>query len=125
MLYLPVKRSWIISRSAFRVYFACTLASIVALGTIFATKLAMRFAGISTLEVAPPAAWIVRALLWPGIFGMAILSVAMWYFWFTFDQSGWLKRAIWFLPLYFLFMIGPIFYFFFVYLRNEEVKEGL
>jgi len=48
----------------------------------------------------------------------------MWYFWFGFDNSGWLKKAIWFLSLYFLLPIGPALYYFFVYRPNAEVASS-
>jgi len=47
----------------------------------------------------------------------------MWYFWFTFDDSSWLKKAIWFLPLCLLVPVGPAFYYFFVYRRNPTVSN--
>jgi hypothetical protein len=46
----------------------------------------------------------------------------MLYFWFGFDRSSWLARAFWFLPLYFLFPFGAVFYCFIVYRKwtNEQ-----
>lgn len=79
--------------------------------------------GIRTLEGFPTTSLIVRLLLWPGILGTALLSLAMWNFWYGFDHSGGLKKAIWFLPLYFPLAIGPAFYYFFVYRRNHEVAS--
>jgi hypothetical protein len=49
----------------------------------------------------------------------------MWYFWFTFDKSSWGRKALWFLPLYFLVPLGPPLYFFFVYLRNPELISAI
>jgi len=119
MLYLPINKEWIISGTARRVYFVCAVAAFSLFGAFFASRMAMQASGITSLEGAPVAALTVRIFLWPGILGTAVLSIAMWYFWFSFDNSSWLKKACWFLPLYFLFGIGPGLYYFFVYRRNK------
>jgi len=88
-----------------------------------ASSVAFRVSGQTTAEGIATAALIVRLLLWPGLIGTALLSIAMWYFWVGFDDSGWLKKAIWFIPLYFLLAFGPALYYFFVYCRNSEVAH--
>ncbi|HEV2730056.1 MAG TPA: hypothetical protein VGV15_08490, partial [Terriglobales bacterium] len=102
MLYLPIKKAWIISGAARRVYFVCALAALSLFGVVMGSSPALGASGVHTFEGFPAAGLILRLLLWPGILGTALLSIAMWYFWFGFDDSGWLKKAIWFLPLYFL-----------------------
>ena len=121
MLYLPIKKTWIISRVARRVYFVCALAAFSFFGVLVASVAAFRASGHASPEGIEFAAFSVRLLLWPGLIGTALLSVAMWYFWLGFDNSGWLKKAIWIVPLYFLLPFGPAFYYFFVYCRNDEV----
>ena len=121
MLYLPIKKTWIISRVARRVYFVCALAAFSFFGVLVASVTAFRASGHATREGIAIAGFIFRLLLWPGLIGTALLSVAMWYFWVGFDNSGWLKKAIWFVPLYFLLPFGPAFYYFFVYCHNDEV----
>lgn len=123
MLYLPIKKTWIISRTARRVYFVCALAAISFFGVLIASSVAFRISGQTTAEGIATAGVIVRLLLWPGLIGTALLSIAMWYFWIGFDDSGWLKKAIWFIPLYFLLAFGPALYYFFVYCRNSEVAQ--
>ena len=123
VLYLPIKKTWIISRIARRVYFVCALAALSFFGVLVASIAAFRASGHATLKGIAIAGLIVRLLLWPGLIGPALLSVAMWYFWLGFDNSGWLKKAIWFLPLYFLLPFGPAFYYFFVYRRSGEVAS--
>ena len=123
MLYLPIKKAWIISRAARRVYFVCALAALSLFGVVMGSGAALRASGVYTFEGFPMAGLILHLFLWPGILGTALLSIAMWYFWFGFDNSGWLKKAIWFLPLYFLLAIGPAFYYFFVYRRNGQVSS--
>lgn len=123
MLYLPIKKSWIISRTARRVYFVCVLAALSFFGVLIASITAFRVSGNASSEGIATVGLIVHILLWPGLVGTALLSVAMWYFWFGFDNSGWLKKTIWFLPLYFLLPFGPALYYFFVYRRNGEVAS--
>lgn len=120
MLYLPISKEWIISDTARRVYFVCAVAAFSLFGGILASTMAMQASGITSLEGSPIAALTVRVVLWPGILGTAVLSIAMWYFWFTFDKSSWLKKACWFVPLYFLLRIGPSLYYFLVYRRNRQ-----
>jgi hypothetical protein len=123
MLYLPITRGWIISRAARRVYFVCALAAFSLFGVFIASLAALGAAGVPSLEAFPTAALAVRFLLWPGIVGTALLSIAMWYFWFGFDNSGWLRKAIWFVPLYLFLAVGPAIYYFLVYRRNVEVAK--
>jgi hypothetical protein len=123
MLYLPITKGWIISRTARRVYFACALAAFSLFGVLIASHAALNVTGVRSFAGFPAAALVLRVLLLPGIVGSAVLSIAMWYFWFGFDNSGWLKKAIWFVPLFLSIVIGPAFYYFFVYRRNEEVAK--
>ena len=123
MLYLPITKNWIISRTARTVYFVCAVLACMFFGALFAILLAMGFSGVNSLSAFPLVLGIARTALLPGVFGSATLSIAMWYFWFNFDKSSWLRRAFWALPLYFLLPIGPALYYFFVYLRNEDVTS--
>jgi len=92
-------------------------------GVFIASLTALGVAGVPSFEAFPTSALVVRVLLWPGIVGAALLSIAMWYFWFGFDNSAWLRKAVWFVPLYLFFAVGPAFYYFFVYRRNAEVAK--
>jgi hypothetical protein len=121
MLYLPITKNWIISRAARTLYLACALLAFAFFGALFAISLAMAFSGVRSLSPFPPALVIAKAVLLPGVLGTATLTVAMWYFWLTYDKSSWLRKAFWFLPLYFLVPIGPALYYFFVYRRSPEV----
>jgi hypothetical protein len=95
----------------------CALVALSLVGGVVGSGAALG----ASIEGFPTTGLIVRLLRWPGILGTAVLSIAMWYFWYGFDNSGWLKKAIWFLPLYFLLAIGPAFDYFFVYRGNDEV----
>jgi len=120
VLYLPINKDWIISRTARRVYLVCAILSFSLIGTVFASKMALLESGSPSLSASPGAAVLVKFLLWPGILGTALLSTAMWYYWFEFDTSGWVRKAIWFGPLYIFFGFGPALYYFFVYRRNVD-----
>ena len=123
MLHLPIRRTWIVSRPARRIYFACALAAFSLFGVLIASRVALVASGVWSFQASPAAALIVRILLWPGILGTALLTVAMWYFWFGFDDSRWWRKAIWFVPLYLLVPIGPACYYFFVYRRNAAIAK--
>jgi hypothetical protein len=45
---------------------------------------------------------VMRAVVLVGVSATAIVWVAMWYFWFGVDNSRYLKKAIWFLVLFWL-----------------------
>jgi hypothetical protein len=123
MLYLPITETWIVSRTARRVYFVCALAALSFLGVIIASTAALTASDLAGFQGFPIASSMVRLLLWPGVFGAALLWIAMSYFWFSFDDSGWLKKALWFLPLYLALPVGPVFYYFVVYRRSGKVSN--
>ena len=121
MLYLPITKNWIVSPTARSVYLVCALLSFALFGALFAISAAMAFSGVRSLAPFPVVLHIAKALLLPGIVGTATLTVAMWYFWFSFDNSSWVRKTFWFLPLYLLPPIGPPLYYFFVYRRSGQV----
>ena len=123
MLYLPITRNWLFSLSARRIYLASALLALAYLATLVGVDAAMTASGISVLT--PPAASLVRTLLYPEILGTALLWIAMWYFWLSFDRSNHLKRAIWFVVLFLLAPFGSALYYFVVYRRSVSVRaEG-
>lgn len=71
----------------------------------------------------PTAAFLVKALLLPGILGTAVLAVAMWYFWYSVDQSNWVKKLLWFLILFLGLMLGPLVYYLFAYRRHPALDS--
>lgn len=73
MLYLPIKRSWILSRRAQRVYFVYALANFYLLAVWVGNRTAMVETGVGSLADFPAAALLVKVLLWPGILGTALL----------------------------------------------------
>jgi len=121
VLYLPINPAWVVSLVARRIYFACALLALALIATLTGVHVAMSAAG--TAALTPAAASLVRTLLFPEIAGTAVLWVSMWYFWFGFDHSYYLKKAIWFLLLFFFAPFGPVLYYFVVYRRLVPVPE--
>jgi hypothetical protein len=78
-----------------------------------AVHAAISAAGVSALT--PKAAAITRLLFFLEVAGAALLWVAMWYFWFSVDSSHFLKKAGWFVALFFIAPLGPVLYYFFVF----------
>ena len=116
MLFLPISRSWLFSRIAQRVYLVSALLALALIATRIGVHTAIGAAGTSALNAS--AASVVRMLLLPEIFGLAILWIGMWYFWFSFDRSHYLQRAIWFALLFFLVPFSTVGYYFLVYRRK-------
>jgi hypothetical protein len=46
----------------------------------------------------------------------------MWYFWFTFDQSHWIKKTLWFVVLFLGFAVGPALYYILSYRGNAALE---
>ena len=110
-----------VSRRAQRLYFSCALANLYLFAVLVGTASAMAESEVAFLGDFPATAFLVKALLWPGILGTAVLAVAMWYFWYSVDQSTWIKKLVWFLVLVLGFMLGPLFYYFFAYRRHPAL----
>lgn len=115
MLYLPISRGWILSSTAQRIYFASALLALALIATLMGVRMAMSAAGMRALT--PSASPVVRTLLYPEILGAAVLWIAMWYFWFGFDHSHYLKKTAWFVCLFLLAPFGTVAYYFVVYRR--------
>ena len=115
MLVLPISRRWLFSQTAQRVYLVAALLVIALFGTRIAVLAAVLSAGHT--ELSTSAALLVTFLLYPEIAGAAILWVGMLYF--SFDQTDFMKRAIWFLTLV-LIPFAAVFYYYFVYRRCQS-----
>ena len=118
MFHLPISKNWIVSQSASRVYLVCACSVMALFATLIAVSLAIVTSGVRSLADAPSALVLAKAFIFPGVCGTALLSVAMWYFWFSFDQSSSAKKTLWFLPLYLMPLLGPVLYYFLVYQRQ-------
>jgi len=121
MLYLPVTRSWLVSRAARHIYLGCAVLSLALAATIIAIHAAISASGLAGLT--PTAAAVARLLLLPEIVGAALLWVAMWYFWFSIDRAHFLKKGCWFVALFLFAPLGPALYYFFVFRRYPPEPE--
>jgi hypothetical protein len=124
MWYLPISRSWIVSRSGQRVYARCAIADFQLIAVLVGRPTAMAESGVKSLENFPAAAYLVKLRLWPGVIGTAILAVAMWYFWFTFDRSHWATTACWSLILFLGLALGPLSYYIFAYRKSPALDPA-
>jgi hypothetical protein len=113
MLILPISRTWMDSRAARSVYLASSVMALALAGTLMATRAAQSVIGSHALPSAT--ASVLRLILTPEIVGSALLWVAMLYFWFNFDRSSWLKRALWFPFLFSFIPLAHALYHFLVY----------
>ena len=120
MLYLPITRSWICSRSAQGVYFCCALANLYPFAVLLGARIAFEVSAMP-MKNADAASALVKALLWPGVLGTALLAVAMWYFWFTFDPSHEMTKAFWLPVLLLSLTLGPLLYYFFLYRKRVDL----
>ena len=118
MLYLPISRNWIVSRSAQRVYFIAAILNLALLATWIGV-----LAATNGYFVLPPSTeLLVNVLFLPEILGTAVLVVGMGYFLCGFDRNSEAKRALWFLLLYFLIFLVLPFYYFLVYRSQVSTK---
>ncbi|MGA7080704.1 MAG: hypothetical protein WBY61_18515 [Terriglobales bacterium] len=101
------------SREARGLYLACAVLALALSGTLMGTRAAQSVIGSRTLPSAT--AVVLRLVLIPEVIGSALLWVAMLYFWFNFDCSSWLKRALWFPFIFFFIPLALALYYFFVY----------
>jgi hypothetical protein len=105
-----------VSNTAQYVYLGAAILTLALLATFIGTHLALAVAGVNALTA--DARLAVRFLLLPGIFGEAVLYIAMWYFWFGFDRSHYSKKALWFFLLFLLPPVGTLLYYFLAYRRG-------
>jgi len=124
MLYLPISREWMVSRGAQRLYLVCALANLWLFAVLAGTAIAMSESDVESFAGFASTALLVKSLLWPGVLGTAVLAVAMWYFWYSIDQSSWAKKALWFFVLFLGFMLGPMLYYFFAYRRHPALDRA-
>jgi hypothetical protein len=124
MLCLPITPAWILSRVARRVYLGCAIASLGLIAIPIGIAFALAASGDPPLAESRLTVVLIEILLWPVITGTALLNVAMWYFWFSFDRSSRVKRTVWLVVLYMRFPIGSMLYYLFVYRRQQGFRTS-
>jgi hypothetical protein len=121
MLILPISRTWMDSPAARSVYLACSVLALALTGTLMGTRAAQSVTGFHALPSAT--ASVLRLVLIPEVVGSAVLWVAMLYFWFNFDRSPWLLRALWFVFLSSFIPLAHVLYHFSVYRKWTHRDE--
>ena len=106
--YQYLKKEWIVSLTARRVYRAAAIVSL----TLYPLLLA--FIYISPFP-------ILKQLLFIAVLATAINGVGMEFFLFRFSESQVWKQVLWFCALIFI-PIGPALYCFLVYSRSQAVR---
>jgi len=113
--YEYIKKEWIISPTARRVYRASALLSLA----LFFGWWAILVVGQIPEMLVP----VVRLFLLVGVLGAGITIVGMEFFLFRFDDSHPLKQILWFLVML-LPLLGAGLYCFMVYSRSDVLKNG-
>jgi len=112
--YEYLKKEWIVSPTARRVYRASATLSLA----LFITCWAILSVGRIPETLAP----VVRLLLLAGVVGAGITLVGMEFFLFRFDDSHPFKQICWFLIML-IPLLGASLYCFIVYSRSDVVKN--
>lgn len=112
--YEYIKKEWIVSPTARRVYRASATLSVA----LFFGWWAILVAGGIPETIAP----LVRLFLLAGVLGAGITLVGMEFFLFRFDESHPLKQVVWFLVML-LPLLGAPLYCFVVYSRSDALKS--
>ena len=113
--YEYIKKEWIVSPAARRVYRASAGLS----AALFFGWWTLLVVGGIPQTLAP----IVRPLLFAGVVGAGITFVGMEFFLFRFDDSHPLKQVLWFLVML-VPLLGPSLYCFMVYSRSDVLKSS-
>jgi len=115
MKYEYIKKEWIVSPTARRLYRASAVLSLA----LFFVWWAILVVGRIPETLAP----VVRLFLLVGVLGAGITIVGMEFFLFRFDDSHPLKQISWFLVML-LPLLGAALYCFMVYSRSDVLKNS-
>jgi hypothetical protein len=119
MFVIPITKTWLVSKTADRIYFASAMATLTLVGTELGVAFAAGALDHTDLNGAPTLIMFFYRLIQISIPGTALLWVAMWLHWVRFNIS---KKGWWVVGL----MMGPIgsvLYYFFVY--RKQTREML
>jgi hypothetical protein len=112
---LEINREFVISPAARRVYLGAALLTFTLFVCRIGTAMALAMAASSWTDIPALVAVPLRLALIAGIFGAALLWVAMAYYWYGFDSRSDGVRGVWLLVLLALGPLGALIYFFAVY----------
>jgi hypothetical protein len=112
-VYFNIKKEWIVSTGAKRIYTAASFLSLALVPVMMWIR--------SLGEVPESLSGIATIALAACAFGAAAISAAMEFFIFLYDDSSALRMIFWFLVLL-VFPIGAPIYFFRVYCRSNALR---
>jgi hypothetical protein len=116
MFIIPITKSWLVSKTADRVYFACAIASLILFGIELGLLSAVSALDRDALDQSSIVLLVFYRVIQISIPGTALLWVGMWLHWIKFNIA---KRGFWVIGL----MTGPIgtvLYYFLVYRRQTR-----
>lgn len=108
--YAFIKKEWIVSMTARRVYRTAAVVSLIMYPLLVAARLN---------QPVP----LMKQLLLASLLATATNALAMETFLFRFDTSPALKQVLWFCAMIFI-PLGPALYCFFVYSCSEAIQEA-
>ena len=111
----PVPLRWIVSPGARRFYLFCAITDWVLFTMFVGAQAAPAVSSNTSVESFLTVLSAYQIVGWLGGLCVVLLTLGMWCFWFAFDRLPFPRRLIWFLPLFFLFLVGPVIYYFVVY----------
>jgi hypothetical protein len=104
-----------VSPGARRFYLFCAIMELILFLSFVVAQLAPAVSSNTRAETFLTGFSGSSVLSWLAALCWALLTLAMWCYWLAFDRLPLTRRLIWFFPLFFLFLIGPIVYYFVVY----------
>ena len=112
--YAYIKKEWIVSASANRIYRISASLSIAFFILLVEAIVADGFPSF----LYP----VARPLIFLGALAIGVTGAGMEIFLFRYDESSGLKQIVWFLVMIFP-LLGPALFYFFVYARSEQVRK--
>lgn len=111
-----INRAWIISSTARSIYGFCALCQSLLIGVLIATA-------AGWLRLGPAHVELSRNIVFFLVLAAAVLDTAMVYFWWSFDQSSDMKKALWALVALLTGFFGVLLYYWRVY-RPATATSG-
>jgi hypothetical protein len=104
-----------VSPGARRFYLFCAIADLVLFTMFVVAQAAPAVSSNTSAESLLTVLSAYQIVGWLGGLCVVLLTLAMWCFWIAFDRLPFPRRIIWFLPLFLLFLVGPVIYYFVIY----------
>lgn len=108
VMYFSVKRTWLFSQTARRVYLLCAILDLALFGTEIAVQAAIKVSGVSYLGSLTRI--LLELILVPEVIGTAVLIVGMTYCWLMVGGSCG-RKLVWILYMPWFLITMPAYYF--------------